>query len=64
MGGLVIALIRRKGVILILSHECATISLVCGLSRQEVADLNMKKPEHWDNKQEANDVDYAHTENE
>jgi hypothetical protein len=49
---------------LILSHESATESLVCGLSRQEVADLNMEKPEHWDNEQEANDVDYAHTENE
>jgi len=49
---------------LILSHESATESLGCGLSRQEVADLNMKKPEHWDNEQEANDVDYAHTENE
>ena len=45
-------------------YECAAEPLVCSLSRQEVTDLNMQKPEHWYNEQETNDVDYAHTENE
>ena len=64
MGGLIIALIRREGVILVMCYECAAEPLVCSLSRQEVTNLNMQKPEHWDNEQKANDVDYAHTENE